>query len=96
MKAKECMFAWNPNSSEVDAGPWPDRTGWSNKYRMTGGATYSHVQSMSHKELVGYLFIEAMHLIVRDNVHPIAVHNAFCKIDEYREGLTEDVPQPKA
>lgn len=96
MKAKECMFAWNPNSNDIEIGPWPDSTGWSDKYRMTGGATYSHLRSMSKTELIGYMFIEAMHLIIRDKVDPIAVHNAFCQIDEYREGLAEDVPKPNA
>lgn len=95
MKAKECMFAWNPDSSQVEIGPWPDKTRWSDKYDMTGGATYSHVREKEGAELVGYMFIEAMHLIIRDNVDPIAVHNAFCLIDEYRQGLAQDVPLPK-
>ena len=32
------MVAWNPGSGEVDIGPWPDRTGWSDAYQMTRGA----------------------------------------------------------
>ena len=94
MKAKECMFAWNSNSNEIEVGPWPAKTRWSARYAKTGGATYSYVQEMSHKELIGYLFIEAVHLIIRDNVNPLAVHNAFYQIDEYRDGLASDVPKP--
>jgi hypothetical protein len=94
MKAKECMIAWNRNSNEIEVGPWPDQTKWSRRYQSTGGAAFLNVQEMSHTELVGYLFIEAMHLIIRDNVSPSAVHKAFYQIDEYRDGLAADVPKP--
>lgn len=93
MKAKECMIAWNPDSNEIEVGPWPDQTKWSRPYRKSGGAAYLHIQEMSHTELIGYLFIVAIHLI-RDNVSPSAVHNAFYQIDEYRDGLAADVPKP--
>lgn len=94
MKAKECIFAWNPNSNQVEVGPWPDNQRWSSKYQMTGGASNALVRNLPHKELVGYLFIEAMKIIIRDKVDPFSVHNAFCNIDEYLEGLSEDTPVP--
>ena len=86
MKAKECMFAWNPNSNEVEVGAWPDEFGWSGKYMMTAGATYTRIHDMTHDQLVAYMYIEAIHLIIRDKVDPISVHNAFSNIEEYRDG----------
>jgi len=93
MKAKESIIAWNQNSDQVEVGPWPDRTGWSKSYAMTGGAGCANVQDMSHDQLKAYLFIEAMHMIIRDKVDPFAVHRALLKLDVYRDGLAEDMPQ---
>lgn len=96
MKAEKCMFAWNRESYEVEVGPWPDKTGWSDRYDQTSGsaAVQSSGREMTHGELIGHLFIEAMHLIIGDKVDSFAVHNAFCKISEYREGLASDIPRP--
>lgn len=38
------------------------------------------------------LFIEAMHLIVRDKCDPQAVHQAFLAIAEYSAGCSSDMP----
>ncbi|VVS93062.1 hypothetical protein [Desulfoluna spongiiphila] len=96
MKAEKCMFAWNRESSAVEVGPWPDTTRWSDRYDLTSGAAAvrSSGLEMTHAELIGHLFIEAMHLIIGDKVDPFAVHNEFCKISEYREGLASDIPRP--
>jgi hypothetical protein len=32
MKLVEAMYGWNRNSDEIDVGPWPDTTGWSDRY----------------------------------------------------------------
>ena len=32
MKPVEAMYGWNPDSNEIDVGPWPDTTGWSDRY----------------------------------------------------------------
>ena len=37
MKLVEAMYGWNRNSDEIDVGPWPDTTGWSDRYSLTGG-----------------------------------------------------------
>ena len=36
MKLVEAMYGWNRNSDEIDVGPWPDTTGWSDRYSLTG------------------------------------------------------------
>jgi len=38
------------------------------------------------------VFVEAMHLIVRDRCDPQAVHRALLGLDEYRSGCSDDMP----
>jgi hypothetical protein len=94
MLAEECMWGWNRNSSQVEVGPHPDTTRWSDKYELTGGACqarYGHFQT--RQEVTDFLCREALRIIVGDYVDPQAVHKAFCKIDEYWQGLTPDMPK---
>ena len=92
MKLKECMIAWNPNSDQVMIGPHPDVTGWSNRYQSTAGACYSHVHSLNEEQRQLYVYVKAVHLIVRDGVDPNAVHKAFSQIEEYEDGFISDLP----
>lgn len=94
MKAKESIIAWNSNSDEVKVGPWPDRTGWSRFYEMTGGAAFAHMHELSHDQLKAYLFIEAMSMIIEDKVDPFAVHRALLELDEYRDAYSENMLIP--
>jgi hypothetical protein len=64
-------------------------------YQYSIGAVYSHVQNMTTAQKTRYLFIEAMHLIVRDGLDANEIHNTFCEIREYRYGLAPDSPVPK-
>jgi hypothetical protein len=91
MKYQECMIAYNPDSSEIEVGPWPDRTGWSDKYRSTVGACFSWVQKSSRDRRDVYMLLEFHHAVVRDGVPVAAAHAAFCRIDEYRELMAADV-----
>lgn len=93
MKITQGMFAWNPGTDLVAAGPWPDTTGWSEDYTKVGGAFFGEVRAMTEKEATAYLFIQAMHLIVRDQVHAGDVHEAFMHFDEYRAVLADDMPK---
>lgn len=94
MKLKEVMFAWNPGG-EIKVGEWPDRTGWTRPYLMTSGACYVDVQKFNGQRAALFVFVEAMHIIVRDNVDPKSVHREFMKIDEYRDGCAIDMPKIK-
>jgi hypothetical protein len=82
MKLKEAMYAWNTKTGEVEVGPWPDTTLWSQKYRSTGGACNDDVHEMSPLELSHCVYRDAMKLIIRDGIDPFAVHREFLKIDE--------------
>lgn len=90
--AKNHMLCWNPNSSEVDVVAWPDTANASRSYMMTALACYSHTQKMNFEQRKTMVFVEAMHLIVRDKVDPMAVHNALLKLEEYQHGCACDMP----
>jgi hypothetical protein len=64
------MVAWNPGSGEVDIGPWPDRTGWSDAYRMTTGCCCMDRHGMTTEGKALMLFIDFNMLVVRDGVDP--------------------------
>lgn len=89
------MLCWNPESSDVAIIPWPDTTGQSKKYRMSGLAAYTHFQEMAFSRRKLMVFIEAMHLIIRDKCDPMAVHNALLELEEYEDGCSDDMPGVK-
>lgn len=96
MNAKNAMLCWNPESSEVALVPWPDRKGAGDKYACStlacnfSGAGSTHHRTVEERKLI--VFIEAMHLIIRDKVDPMAVHNALLDLDEYLDGCADDMP----
>ena len=96
MNLKNIMILWNPNlngsPTEINIVPvgCDDRS-----YLFSMGGNYAHVQQMTQTEKTRYLFIEAMKLIIRDNMDPRTVHNIFCEIKEYRDGLSHDTPVPE-
>ena len=57
MKLVEAMYGWNQNSDEIDVGPWPDTTGWSDRYSLTGGACYTNIRQMAPDQLAAQIFI---------------------------------------
>lgn len=86
------MLCWNPGTDEVRLVAWPDYSGASGAYAMTGLACYGKVQDMSFEQRKSYVFTEGMALIVRDGCCPQAVHRALCGLAEYRDGCPEDMP----
>lgn len=95
MKLKETLIAWSPDNGKVKVGKWPDTSGWTEEYYMTGGASYTEVQSMSEIEAMHRVYRDAITLIIRDGIDPFAVHEEFLKIDEYEKCLSPDTPGAK-
>ena len=85
------MLCWNPETDQVEVGPWPDRTGWSANYKMSALAPTA-VKKASFQKRKTIVFIEAVHLIVRDKCDPEAVHKALLNLEEYHDGLSDDFP----
>jgi hypothetical protein len=91
MKAKNSMIAYNTETGEVRVGPWPDKTQWSRPFPAATGACYldRHKHPAQWKMMV---FIDAIHIIVREKIDPMTVHNALLAIDEYVDGCADDMP----
>ena len=100
--AKNTMLCWNPSDMQprreqkergaVALVPWPDHRSLSDQYVMSGLAAYRNIQtgSFEHRKLM--IFITAVQAIVRDGCDPMAVHNALLGLEEYRDGLADDMP----
>jgi len=84
------MLCWN-RGGEVEVGPWPDKTEWSKKYKMSALACYPHVKQMEFEQRKTLIFIEAIYLIVRDRCNPDSVHAALANLEEYQDGLADEL-----
>jgi hypothetical protein len=61
------------------------------RYKRDAGASFTDWRHRSSEELKA-LVLAAFHtLVVRDGMHPQAVHQAFLAIDEYREVISPDI-----
>ena len=58
----------------------------------TGLGCYTHIEAMNFEDRKKMIFIEAMHLIIRDKCNPDAVHKALLGLEEYRDGCSNDMP----
>ena len=85
------MLCWNPGTDQVEVGPQPNDTKWGRKYKMSALACYPHVKQMNFEQRKTLVFIEAIHLIVRDRCDPDAVHKALLNLEEYQDGLADDL-----
>ena len=86
IKAAGHMICWNNDSSDVEIFPYPDL--------LMESACYSKslpIGDNSFETTKSQLFINAMHLVVRDGCCPIAVHNKFLELEEYRDGCSDDM-----
>ena len=102
LTADKATLAWNPDSDEVAVVERPDETAapseWARhrlataKYKRSclGCCRYVSEADFAFRKLI--VFVEAMHLIVRDGVDPQALHKALLQLKEYRDGLSSDMP----
>lgn len=98
--AKNTMLCWNPTWLDEDLGyelgkvalvPWPGR-GRGKEYRMSSLACDVDVRESSFKQRKAKVFMDAIHLIVRDGIDPEVVHQALLGLEEYRDGCSDDMP----
>lgn len=90
--AKKSMICWDADGNRVRRVPWPDQIGLSDDYDFCIGACDYVFQKADFEKRKGLLYINAMHMIVRDGCDPVAVHKAMLGFDEYRDGLSDDMP----
>jgi len=85
------MLCWDPETDQVAVIRWPDTGDRSRPYSMTGLACESYVREADFEQRKAIVFIEAIHLIVRDRCDPDAVHRALLNLEEYQDGLADDL-----
>ena len=61
------------------------------RYKRDAGASFTDWRHRSSEQLRALVLAEFHALVVRDGMHPQAVHQAFLVIDEYREAISLDV-----
>ncbi|MBE7422328.1 MAG: hypothetical protein HS110_07850 [Zoogloeaceae bacterium] len=88
------ILCWTPNTADVAVVPWPDEAGFSEGFGMTALGCWNYARHLEFEERKALVFVEAMHLIVRDKMPADAVHAALWVLDEYRDGCAEDMPIP--
>lgn len=93
MNARKALIAWTPadcNGPCIEVGVWPDRSGWSDDYAMTGGACFREWHEAEPDTLALLVMLAFNTAVVRDGVPVDAAHEAFLKIDQYRERISPD------
>jgi hypothetical protein len=58
MELRNTMIAYDPRTSRIAVGPWPDETGWSDPYLMTTGACFTRVHKMTDEQRQRLVFID--------------------------------------
>lgn len=86
---KTAVLCWNPGTAEVALVRWGTGADL-DRFQMTGLAVYTNVHGLTFDQRKALVFIEAVHLIVRDRCDPRAVHRALLGLEEYQAGLAED------
>ena len=91
MTYREAMLAWNPGTDQIKIGPWPDQTGWSDKYNYTVGGCLRDTRNLTDDQLIAQVFIDFHTAVVRDLVPIQAAHRAFLSLLEYRNCISPDI-----
>ena len=89
----DTMICWNMGG-EVALVPWPEK-GAGKKYRYSAGACYIKIKDSSFEARKTYAFILATILMTRDKCEPQVVHSAFLGLEEYVDGLPDDMFPPE-
>lgn len=91
--AKTHILAWNPGTADVAVLPiYRHKEHFDlDLYSSTALACYADIHRVGWVRRQLTVFMEAVCLMVRDNCAPAAVHNAMMALEEYRDGLPEDM-----
>jgi hypothetical protein len=92
LNATNAMLCWDVGTANIKLVFWPDTERRSDGFDCTTLACYKHIREKTFEERKTVVFVEAMHLIIRDGCNPQAVHNALIHLEEYRDGCSGDMP----
>lgn len=101
MRLKDSMVMWKPDSSNIkvmsrdvylaEVQDNNIRQSYRKLYPYWFSGRNSKYKGLSALKSKMMIYIEAIHIIVRDKVDPDAVHKEFLNIDEYVDGLADDM-----
>ncbi len=89
---KDYMIIWT-DDGRVGLQRWP-----SNGQRLfehgesSWGACDAEIDKASFAQRQAMVFINAMHMIVRDKCDPSEVHRVLSELEEYEDGCADDMP----
>lgn len=89
--ATRAMLLWEPQTGDVLLKPWPEIDDRHKGYR-SALACYAGVRTAGFEQRKAAVFVEAMHLIVRDGIDPQRLHAVLLGLDEYRDACAADMP----
>lgn len=94
----EWMVAWTPSDLEggpaICVGPWPDRTGWSDRFEFTAGNCDLDRHGWERGRQLLAMMLDFHGAVVCDGIPPADAHREFLKIDAYGDLLPADAPLP--
>jgi len=85
------MLMWNPRTGDVLLEEHPMKYHRHRDYNSTL-ACWSYIHDLTAEQRKLIVFIEAMHLIVRDGIDPVKLHHVLLDLEEYRDGCAADMP----
>lgn len=90
---KEYMVIWT-GDGRVCLQKWPARGQrlFKGAFESSWGACDMEVQDATFEKCKTMIFIQAMHMIVRDKCDPQVVHCVLSELDEYQDGCSDDMP----
>lgn len=93
------MVAWTPAginfvngpADAIAVGPWPDVTGWADRYMMTTGSCDAGFQNQGPEEKAQQLQSLFVDLVLGSGLNPLLVHREFRKLEIWRN-MKIDMP----
>lgn len=85
---KDYMIIWT-DGGFVELERWPAYGPCEGK---SWGACYPSLQKASFEDRKRAVFIQAIHMIVRDKCDPALVHRVLSELEEYQDGCADDMP----
>lgn len=87
---KDYMVIWT-DKQQVGLQRWPAQNNLFCKFEMSWGACDAVVAKANFEKRKAMVFIQAMHMIVRDKCDPLLVHKVLMELEEYSDGCSDDM-----
>lgn len=90
------MVAWTPSWAQkresldappgsIEVGPWPDNSGWSDRYKSTQGCCFTEWHDLTHEQKLQDIVNGFFFLVLGQKLDTLDVHRELWKIEDYRK-----------